>query len=232
MPNWCDNAATITASKDKIDGLVAVLENKEDQQVFQYLRPMPESEKDNWYDWNVTNWGTKWEISVIDYERYDDETVWISFETAWSPPIALYEFMHENEWHVNAVYNEGGCAFAGIWNDGEDDCYEYDCTDLASLEALPEDIKDFTGLVDYYHSQQEELEAEAEYRAEEEKKTEWFEPTVKPVHVGEYEAKDPEHPNWPFAEYATWDGKKWVNGDGKKIKIAKWRGLKEDPNGS
>jgi hypothetical protein len=66
----------------------------------------------------------------------------------------------------------------------------------------------------------------------EETKTEWFEPTVKPVHVGEYEAKDPEHPNWPFAEYATWNGKQWVNGDGKKIKIAKWRGLREDPNGS
>jgi hypothetical protein len=232
MPNWCDNAATITASKDKIDGLVAVLENKEDQQVFQYLRPRPESEEDNWYSWNVTNWGTKWEISIIDYERYDDETVWISFETAWAPPIALYEFMHENEWHVNAVYNEGGCAFAGIWNDGEDDFYEYDCTDLASLEALPEDIKDFTGLVDYYHSQQEELEAQAEYEEEEATKTEWFDPTIKPVHVGRYEAKDPEHPNWPFAEYADWDGKKWVNGDGKKIKIGRWRGLKEDPNGS
>jgi hypothetical protein len=49
MPNWCDNAATLSSSKEKIDALVAVLENKDDQAVFQHLRPRPESEEEKKY---------------------------------------------------------------------------------------------------------------------------------------------------------------------------------------
>jgi hypothetical protein len=172
-------------------------------------------------------------VSIIDWERCDDNSIWISFESAWSPPIALYEYIyHELDWQVEGLYHEGGCAFCGIWKDGDDDFYEYNFDELETLEALPGDLQDFTGLIDYYHDQQQDRIAEEEFQKEEETKTEWFDPTVKPVRVGSYEAKDPEHPNWPFAEFATWDGKKWINGDGKKIKIAKWRGLKEDPNGS
>jgi hypothetical protein len=233
MPNWCDNSMRVSHSdKSKVDALEAVLQS-DDKGVFQHLLPMPESEQDNWYDWNINNWGTKWECSIIDWERCDDNSIWISFESAWSPPIALYEHIyHELDWQVEGLYHEGGCAFCGIWKDGDDDFYEYNFDELETLEALPGDLQDFTGLIDYYHDQQQDRIAEEEFQKEEETKTEWFDPTVKPVRVGSYEAKDPEHPNWPFAEFATWDGKKWINGDGKKIKIAKWRGLKEDPNGS
>lgn len=228
MPNWCDNSVRLSHSdKSKVDALEAVLQG-EDQAVFQHLRPRPADQEENWYDWNITNWGTKWEISIIDWERQDDHTIWISFESAWAPPIALYEHVYSEGWEVEGLYHEGGCAFAGIWSDGNDDYYEYDFNDLASLEALPGDLQDFTGLIDYYNDQQAEREAEAEWEAEEAKKTEWYPPTVKPVRAGRYEAKDPEHPNWPFAEYADWDGKKWVNGNGDTIKIAGWRGLKEE----
>jgi hypothetical protein len=72
-------------------------------------------------------------------------------------------------------------------------------------------------------------EAEAEWEAEEAKKTEWYPADVNPYHMGRYEAKDPKIPNWPFPEYANWDGKKWINDEGKKIKVAFWRGLKEEP---
>jgi hypothetical protein len=224
MPNWCDNAATLTASKEKIDALVAVLENKDDQQVFQHLRPRPESEENNWYEWNCT----KWDISLIDYDRYDDETIWISFETAWAPPLTLYEFLFENDWHVDAVYHEGGMGYCGKWEDGESDEYNYDMDDLESLEALPEEIQDFTGLIDYYHSRQEELQMEAENEAYEETVTEWYPVEVNPERVGYYETK--EGNNWPFYKFAMWNGKKWTI-DNKKPKepIAFWRGLKEEP---
>ena len=226
MPNWCDNAATLTSSKEKIDALVAVLEDKENQQVFQHLRPRPESEEDNWYEWNCNNWGTKWDISVIDWERYDVETVWISFETAWAPPLELYQFLFENDWHVDAVYHEGGMGYCGKWEDGESDEYEYNMDDLESLEALPEEIQDFTGLIDYYHSRQEELQMEAENEAYEETVTEWYPVEVNPERVGYYETR--EITNWPFYKFAMWNGKKWTI-DGKKPKdpIGFWRGLKE-----
>jgi hypothetical protein len=223
MPNWCDNSVRLSHSdKSKVDALEAVLQS-EDKAVFQHLRPRPESEEENWYDWNVNHWGTKWEISIIDWERHDNE-IWISFETAWAPPIALYEYLHDLDWKVEGLYHETGMAFCGIWSDGDDDYYEYDFSSLEDLEALPMELQDFTGLVDYYHDQ----EAEREREEEDAKKTEWYPADVNPVRVGRYEAQDPNLYNWPFPEYATWNGKSWVNGDGKKIKIYKWRGLKEE----
>jgi len=224
MPNWCDNSVTLThEDKSKVDALEAVLQS-EDKQVFQHLRPMPESEKDNWYDWNINHWGTKWEMSIIDWERRDDNSIWISFETAWAPPIAIYEYLDDQEWQVEGLYHESGMTFCGIWSDGDDDYYEYDFTDLDSLESLPMDLQDFTGLIDYYHDQ----EAEREREEEDAKKTEWFDKKVKPVRIGIYEVKDVSE-NWPFYKMALWDGSKWSHG-AEKIKIGGWRGLKENPN--
>lgn len=42
---------------------------------------------DNWYDWNVQNWGTKWDVEVLKSNCWLDETsINMSFNTAWSPP--------------------------------------------------------------------------------------------------------------------------------------------------
>lgn len=37
---------------------------------------------DNWYDWQVANWGTKWNA----YDQYSDGNNFIEFSTAWSTP--------------------------------------------------------------------------------------------------------------------------------------------------
>lgn len=49
----------------------------------------------DWYNWNVRNWGTKWDIGVMDDDKYPDteitdegeDFVAYRFNTAWSPPI-------------------------------------------------------------------------------------------------------------------------------------------------
>ena len=151
MPNWCDNSVILSNTDvSKIEALVKVLTEK-DTEVFQHLRPNPSGE---WsYDWSVDHWGTKWDMSIIDWQRYDDNSVWISFETAWCPPITLYEFLDEEGWGIEAYYHESGCAFCGKFtNEDGDECYEYDFRDRASIEALPQDIEDFTGLLDYHDS--------------------------------------------------------------------------------
>jgi hypothetical protein len=159
MPNWCDNSVRLSHSdKSKVDALLAALES-EDKAVFQHLRPNPSGEWD--YGWSVENWGTKWEISVVDWDRESDNTIWIGFETAWAPPIALYDYLHAEGWEIEGLYHEPGMACAGIYKDGEDDYYEYDFSDLESLEALPEDVQEFTGLIDYYHDQEAERESES-----------------------------------------------------------------------
>lgn len=163
MPNWCDNSVRLSHSdRSKVDALDAEMSKKNEQGYFmgcpfQHLRPIPEDQKENWYDWNINNWGTKWEADIIDWERSDDDTVYIAFNSAWAPPIALYEYLTEQGWEVEAYYHESGCAFCGKYTseDGED-YYEYDFSDRSTLEAIPSDIDDFTGLLDYHDSEKEE----------------------------------------------------------------------------
>ena len=62
------------------------------------------SDIDNsWYNWNVRNWGTKWDVAVQDDKEYSDtvlhehksegEDQWLvyGFNTAWSPPVSAME---------------------------------------------------------------------------------------------------------------------------------------------
>ena len=44
---------------------------------------------DNWYDWSVQYWGSKWDASSD--ETWEDAEDYISFSTAWSPPDAFIE---------------------------------------------------------------------------------------------------------------------------------------------
>lgn len=158
MPNWCDNSVTLSHSdKAKIDALFAVLSDEQNNEAFYHLRPRPADQDEDWYNWNISNWGTKWDIHTIDYSRADDHTIWISFETAWSPPIALYEYLVDEGWEVEAFYHESGMAFCGKFtNEDGDEYYEYDFSDRESIEALPQDIEDFTGLLDYHDSCKED----------------------------------------------------------------------------
>lgn len=155
MPNWCDNSVRLSHSdKSVIDALDAEMSKKNDEgysmaQPLNHLRPNPTGEWD--YDWSVQNWGTKWDADVIDWERQDDNTIWISFNSAWSPPVTLYEFLVDAGWEIEAYYHESGMAYCGKFTteDG-DEYYEYDFSDRASIEALPSDIEEFTGLLDYH----------------------------------------------------------------------------------
>jgi len=166
MPNWCDNSITLSNSdKTKIDALEAELSKKDDKgyndaSPFNHLRPNPAGE---WqYDWSVSNWGTKWDADIYDWSREDDNTIFISCGTAWSPPIYLYDYLVETGWNVTALYNEPGMGFCGTYdNENGDEYYEYNISDLESIEALPEDCIDFGGLRDeheYWKESQEEEE--------------------------------------------------------------------------
>jgi len=228
MPNWCDNSVTITHSdKSKIDAIEAGL-SKEQYEFFQTIRPRPATEEDNWYEWNIANWGTKWDASIIDWERTGEKEIYVSFDTAWSPPVSLYEFMLDQGYDVEAMYWESGMAFCGRFADGYDDFYEYDISDRESLEQLPDELLDFTDLIGRHEDWLAEEEAEREREEHEAMCTEWFSVETNPHYVGFYETK--EEGQWPFYKMAHWNGKKWTI-DGKKPKdpIAFWRGLNEDP---
>ena len=216
MPNWCYNTATLShTDKSKIDALEAELQ-KEDSQPLNHLRPNPAGEWD--YGWSVDNWGTKWDVSIQDWEREDDFTIVMHFDSAWSPPTTLYEFLSEEGWDVRALYHEPGMTFVGKFEDGYDDYYEYDITDRESIENMPEDLVDFGGLMDELDRWEEEQEEE---RLSELERTDWFDKKINPVREGRYEV---ETKAWPYPQYCNWDGKKWSRWEGDDLVVTKWRG--------
>jgi len=79
-----------------------------------------------WYDFCVNEWGTKWDVGGDGVTtEIENGGITTSFDSAWSPPIQAYEKLVELGFSVRAYYCEPGMAYAGIWEDGVDDFYEY-----------------------------------------------------------------------------------------------------------
>jgi hypothetical protein len=63
-----------------------------------YSLPLEEQLKfqgNDWYSWNIRNWGTKWDVGIHNQDEYPETDLQIdmpdhliySFNTAWSPPF-------------------------------------------------------------------------------------------------------------------------------------------------
>jgi hypothetical protein len=102
----------------------------------------------NWYDFCVNEWGTKWEIGADGNPAQDiPGGLSLGFESAWSPPIGAYEKLADMGFRIKAMYYEPGMAFAGIWEDGQDDYYEYGGLDSAGIaEELPAELDEAFGI--------------------------------------------------------------------------------------
>ena len=98
----------------------------------------------NWYDYCVNEWGTKWDVGGDDYNEPHQESpnkIIMSFDSAWAPPCAAYEKMLDLGFSIRAYYYEPGMCFAGIWEDGVDDFYEYsDMTSAQVAEEFPTEL--------------------------------------------------------------------------------------------
>lgn len=155
MPNWCNNNIEITGPASKINAIWTAATDEENNGLLNAMVPMPSQLRDtvkgtgddaqteqydgftNWYDWSVSRWGTKWDISTegLEYTDNGDGTATISgwFDSAWSPPIEAYNTWLENneDCTLNASYYEPGMDFGGFYDNG-DDLY---------LEELHEEFK-------------------------------------------------------------------------------------------
>jgi hypothetical protein len=218
MPNWCNNTVQIKGPAKKIQAIKKAMEAGK---FLQYLYPMPqeldntvngsedakpEFQKqqsselikkhgfDNWYDWRVDNWGTKWEISegypgepeITKWSKGDEMLNW-SFDSAWAPPLGAYDnFLYKNsDVSIFATYYEPGCDFMGVWDSGEDRGYtvgDYDSEDDFWT------TEDGQLLDDNYNIVEAKAEWEAEQRAEEEDVTEYVKGNARnldKLHIGE-----------------------------------------------
>ena len=127
----------------------------------------------SWYDWRVENWSTKWDVNEFyGFERIelgiDESEIHFGFSSAWAPPIGAYEnFLNENSnVSIRATYYEPGCDFMGIWDNGEDICYEVSTiapkgsTDKFWTSAEGKELDDLYGITESMAQYEAEQEAE------------------------------------------------------------------------
>jgi hypothetical protein len=102
----------------------------------------------DWYDWSVNEWGTKWDVGGDDGTYNDIEGgIILGFDSAWAPPIQAYEKLFYMGFKIRAMYYEPGMAFAGIFEDGQDEYYEYGGLDSKGIaEELPVELDEAFGI--------------------------------------------------------------------------------------
>jgi hypothetical protein len=131
--------------------------------LFNKIYPAPEGHIDDINNWNNDNWGTKWEPIDVTYETTSANDIIVSFDSAWSPPIGIYKALIEKGWVLTALYHERESEFCGRFsNEHGDEFYEYDSSDPSTFKHLPEDILDFSGLLEDQDDEDSECDDENE----------------------------------------------------------------------
>ena len=187
MPNWCSNYIEL-AHKDPAMISRAVDAIKRGELLNEFI-PVPlclketvagsfgdpeqqaaleKSQQDNlnehnykdWYDFCVNEWGTKWDISASECE-HTEISLTASFDTAWAPPISAMERFIELGFDVKLYYYEPGMQFAGIFEDGNDDYYEYgNMSSMEVIETIPQELDEMFGISDEIANYEAEEEDE------------------------------------------------------------------------
>jgi len=151
MPNWCKNNIEIIGPKREIKSLWEEIMQNKDKGLLSAICPQPDNmfhgnlgERErqlcarknipNWYDWNIKNWGTKWDVSTEDLSFVFDapefgkyfvdpkdgsSIIHGFFESAWTPPIQAYKYFLEKNpsCKIIASYYEVGMDFAGYFDE-------------------------------------------------------------------------------------------------------------------
>ena len=157
MPNWCWNHLEVSGDEIQLREFVEkstmnIERNTKqwDEFSFNGTYPMPEDlnitkgtqtqdEKEqamlnkakygytDWYDWRCEEWGTKWDACEAHIDHNDIDYFAVSFDTAWSPPIAWIENIMKDFPGLQFIleYDEPGMCFGGkllaqhnkLWDD-------------------------------------------------------------------------------------------------------------------
>lgn len=178
MPNWCNNTVTISHNDPAM--IDRVRKGFNEGRLLNEFFPCPAEPHEHdspvrdealtkrfleqygakdWYDWQVKNWGTKWDIGADGQPAIDNDenTLSLNFDSAWAPPTAAYEQLMDLGFKILAYYYEPGMCFCGKWEDGEDDYYEYgDMTSEEVAAAIPDDLDECFGISESMEEWEEE----------------------------------------------------------------------------
>lgn len=100
MPNNIANKLVVKANTQKeIDDFLYAIIGVERGEVlhidFEKIAPTPECVSKDWYDWRITNWGTKWNAYDTEIESCDDGCLELYFYTATHGAVPLIKKLVE-----------------------------------------------------------------------------------------------------------------------------------------
>lgn len=191
MPNWCNNNLTLTHEDPAM--ILRAKEALDRGEFLQEFIPVPQDLKDtvsgsmgedhreaheaqqkanrekhgysNWYDFCVGEWGTKWDVGGDGQTDIhpDGKMLHTTFDSAWSPPVNAYVKLEELGFGVNAMYYEGGMAYAGAYGEGGDEEINLEGMSADDVENHYPEIDEAFGISEsmreYEAENQEELTA-------------------------------------------------------------------------
>ncbi len=191
MPNWCNNSITL---EHKDSAMVQrAYDALREGRFLQEFIPCPQALRDtvagfkgesereaheaqqrdniekhgykDWYDWQVANWGTKWDVGGDDglMQMLSPNTLQASFESAWAPPVNAYEKLCAMGFTIKAYYDEPGMCFCGVVTGDEDffddEYHEYSGESSETVrEAIGEELDDYFGISETMAQYEEENE--------------------------------------------------------------------------
>ena len=129
MPNWCENRVSIYCSDEDI--LKEFVDTFMPKGYLDFERIVPlglgtnEDGTPKWdYKTAVSKWGTKWQLCEEDADNthITDDSIDMSFDTAWGPPEGIYHAIDswfeskDADFSISWFYDEPGMQFAGYLN--------------------------------------------------------------------------------------------------------------------
>lgn len=121
MPNHVCNKVKFIGNPNDVQTILNLIAGDNGEAIdFNKILPMPDYifrgdlgideekqyGKNNWFDWSIENWGTKW--NAYDAKYIDAKT--IIFVTAWDMPLPIYMKLAQ-------ICSENNVAFTGYWCD-------------------------------------------------------------------------------------------------------------------
>lgn len=102
-----------------LEGMSSPLDKNEGETDEQYKERLAENVRlygaEDWYNWRLDNWGTKWDCSSTSVNELNANNLNVRFETAWSPPINWFKKVIPMypQLEFTLIFDEEGDSFCG-----------------------------------------------------------------------------------------------------------------------
>jgi hypothetical protein len=100
MPNWVFNKLEIRGDEQTLDRLSRTVQSvpadteQHSPFSFQQIIARPADQEEDWYNWNIQNWGVKWDASDVETMREPGKLSY-RLSTPWSAPFPVLKSLSE-----------------------------------------------------------------------------------------------------------------------------------------